>query len=153
MLNSEFSNYEELPRPTQNSYLSQSIDEEEIVEATPVPSQVVSSQKAKEKRTRTKNFTKQEDEMLISAWENISLDPITGADQTNGTYWQRIHSYFMKHKDFQSDRNITSLSHRWSVIQLGVNKFHGFYNQFDGWSGFTELDKVIILRCWITIDF
>lgn len=67
MLNSEFSNYEELPRLPQNSYLSQSIDEEEIVEATPVPSQVVSSQKAKEKRIRTKNFTKQEDEMLISA--------------------------------------------------------------------------------------
>ena len=73
MHNSEYSNYEELARPTQNSYFSQRIDEEEIVEATLVPSQV-SSEKAKEKRARTKNFTKQEDEILISAWENISLD-------------------------------------------------------------------------------
>ena len=151
MLNSEYSEYEELARPTQNFYFSQRIGEEKIVEATPVPSQV-SPEKAKEKRARTKNFTKQEDEMLISAWESISLDPITGSDQTNGTYWQRIQSYFMKHKCFKSDRSITSLTHRWSVIQLGVNKFQGFYNQFDGRSGFTELDKVIILLFWLIID-
>ena len=151
MLNSEYSEYEELARPTQNFYFSQRIGEEKIVEATPVPSQV-SPEKAKEKRARTKNFTKQEDEMLIPAWESISLDSITGSDQTNGTYWQRIQSYFMKHKYFKSDRSITSLTHRWSVIQLGVNKFQGFYNQFDGRSGFTELDKVIILLFWLIID-
>lgn len=77
----------------------------------------------KEKRQRTKNFTKQEDELLISAWQNVSMDPITGIDQTTGTYWQRVHSYYMKHKDFESDRTWGSLMHRWSVIQLGVNKF------------------------------
>ena len=58
----------------------------------------------------------------------------------------------MKHKDFESDHSITSLTQHWFVIQLGVNKFQGFYNQFDGRSGFTELDKVIILLFWLIID-
>lgn len=82
--------------------------------------------------------------MLILAWQNISLDPVTGADKTNGTYWQRVHSYFMKYKDLQSDRNVSSLTHCWFMIQLGVKKIHGFFNQFDGRSGYSELDKVII---------
>lgn len=142
ILTSEFSDYEELVRPTQNPSFSQSPSEGESVEATLVPPQVFSSQNTKKNRIRTKNFTKQEDEMLISAWQNVSLDPVTGADQTTGTYWQRVHNYFMKHKEFESNRNVSSLTHRWSMIQLGVNKFHGFYNQFDGRSGYSELDKV-----------
>ncbi|XP_017226048.1 glutathione S-transferase T3-like [Daucus carota subsp. sativus] len=142
ILTSEFSDYEELVRPTQNPSFSQSPSEGESVEATLVPPQVFSSQNTKKNRIRTKNFTKQEDEMLISAWQNVSLDPVTGADQTTGTYWQRVHNYFMKHKEFESNRNVSSLTHRWSMIQLGVNKFHGFYNQFDGRSGYSELDKI-----------
>lgn len=141
MLNSEpYDHYEEFATPTQNSCYSQSLDEESV-EATLTPPQVFSAQKAKDKRQRTKNFTKQEDEMVISAWQNVSLDPITGVDQTNGTYWQGVHNYFMKYKDFESNRNSSSLSHRWSIIQLAVNKFHGFYNQFDGPSGLSEIDK------------
>lgn len=31
------------------------------------------------------------------------------------------------------------------MIQAAINKFHGFYNQFDGKSGFSENDKVISL--------
>lgn len=154
ILNSEFSAYEEFATPTQNSYFSQCLDEEESVDGTKL--QGFSSQKANEKRQRTKNFTKQEDELLISAWQNISLDPITGADQTNGTYWQRVHHYFMTHKDFQSNRNSSSLRHRWSMIQLAVNKFQGFYNQVDGRSGYSEIDKVIfilLLFLWLTIWF
>ena len=33
----------------------------------------------------------------------------------------------MKHKNFESDHSITSLTQHWFVIQLGVNKFQGFY--------------------------
>lgn len=69
---------------------------------------------------------------LFQHGKTFSLDPITGTDQTNGNYWQRVHSYFMTHKDFQSNRNSSSLRHRWSMIQLAVNKFQGFYNQVDG---------------------
>lgn len=90
--------------------------------------------------------------MLISAWQNVSLDPIAGVDQTNGTYWQRVHGYgyYMKNKNFQSDRSICSLMHRWSMIQLAVNKFQGFYNQEDGRSGFSKSDNVsfFLLCSW-----
>lgn len=141
MLNSEFSEYHEFVPPTPNTLFSQSFGEE-TADGTHVTPEDISSQKAKERR-RTKNFTKQEDEMLISAWQNVSLDPVTGVDQTKGTYWQRIHSYFMSHKDFDSDRSASSLTHRWSVIQLAVNKFQGFYNQVDRRSGYSENDKVI----------
>lgn len=55
--------------------------EERNAEFISVASQVFCSQKVKEKRHRTKNFTRQEDELLISAWQNVSLDPITGADK------------------------------------------------------------------------
>lgn len=148
MLNSDFSDYEELATPTPNSCFSQNLNEEGVDGSKP---QVFSSQKPKDKRQRTKNFTKQEDELLISAWQNISLDPITGADQTNGTYWQRVHNYFMANKDFQSNRTSSSLVHRWSMIQLAVNKFQGFYNQVDGRSGYSEIDKVTFICFRLTI--
>lgn len=141
MLNSEFYSYEEFTTATQTSCFSQDLDEEESVDGT----KLKTSQKTNEKRPRTKNFTKQEDELLISAWQNISLDPITGADQTSGNYWQRVQNYYLTHKDFQSNRNASSLRHRWSMIQLAVNKFQGFYNQVDGRSGYSEIDKVIFI--------
>lgn len=151
MLNPEFFEYEEFVTPTPNTCISQSLGEEECVEVTPISPETLSLQKAKDKRQRTKNFTKQEDELLISAWQNISLEPVTGVDQTNRTYWQRVHNYFMKYKDFQSDRSPSSLTHRWSMIQLAVNKFHEFYNQLDGRSGFSENDKVLSLLSMVYI--
>lgn len=92
-----------------------------------------------------KKFYKKEDELLISAWQNISLDPITGADQTSGNYWQRVQNYFMTQKDFESNRNASSLRHRWFMIQLAVNKFQGYFNQVDGRSGYSKIDKVIFI--------
>lgn len=65
---------------------------------------------------RSKNFSKDEDKVLVSAWLNTSMDPIQGNEQAHGTYWERIHAYFHKHKTFVSDRNRSSLMHRWSDI-------------------------------------
>ena len=141
MLNSDYRIYDEFTTPA-NVYLSQDCGGERSEEVIVIPSSVCSSQTTKDRRPRTKNFTKQEDEMLISAWQNISFDPITGVDQTNGTYWERVHNYYMRYKNLQSDRTWNSLMHRWSVIQLGVNKFQGFYNQIGSPSGCSEDDKV-----------
>lgn len=58
MFNSESSDHEELTRPTQNSYFSHSLDEEEIVEAIPVSPQVFCTQKTKEKKNTNKKFYK-----------------------------------------------------------------------------------------------
>lgn len=40
---------------------------------------------------RSKNFSDHEDEVLVSTWLNISLDPIVGKDQKVGRYWSRIY--------------------------------------------------------------
>jgi len=58
----------------------------------------------KRNQRRTKNFTVEEDEQLVKAWLNVSLDPVKGVDQPHTTYWKRIHAYFHAHKDFSADR-------------------------------------------------
>ena len=109
--------------------------EEQNVEVTP---SVTTSQK------RTQNFSMKEDELLVSAWLNVSMDPIQGNNQNRSTYWNRIHEYFHSNKDFSSDRNANSLTHRWGVIQENVNKFTGCVAQIEGrrQSGVTAQDKV-----------
>lgn len=101
-----------------------------------------------QKKGRSKNFSIQEDMLLISAWENVSLDPIKGNNQTQTSYWSRITSYFNEHKSFTSERSPTALCNRWSTIQKSVSKFQGFYNQIEGrnQSGIGETDKVINLN-------
>ncbi|CAD6254445.1 unnamed protein product [Miscanthus lutarioriparius] len=74
---------------------------------------------------RSKNFTLKEDEMLVSAWLNVSLDPVRGANQSKDTYWKRIHDYFHSKKDFESHRTQSSLMSRWSSILHDCNIFAG----------------------------
>ena len=31
--------------------------------------------------------------MLISAWSNVSMDPLVGTDQKGNAFWNWIHSY------------------------------------------------------------
>ena len=102
------------------------------------------SQSTKGSKKRSKNFTLKEDNMLVEAWLEVSLDAVQGVDQPRATYWQRIHDYFHEHKDFQSDRNISSLSHRWGIINESVNRFCGWLTaiQNRNQSGVTEQDEV-----------
>jgi hypothetical protein len=95
-------------------------------------------------RKRTRNFNEKEDILLASAWLEISMDPVQNVDQTRSTYWQRIHEHFHKNKTFESDRNVSSLSHRWGIIQASVSKFCSWYSQVlrSKQSGVTEQDKV-----------
>ena len=98
-----------------------------------------------QRKPRTRNFSTQEDLMLVSAWLNISTDATHSNNQTKQRYWERIHAYFNQYKEFESDRNPNSLMHRWSIIQLAVSKFSRYYNQIDdrNQSGTTEQNKVI----------
>lgn len=43
---------------------------------------------------REKGYSQLEDEVLIWAWEAVSLDAIHGTDQTGKRYWQRIEDKF-----------------------------------------------------------
>jgi hypothetical protein len=72
-----------------------------------------------------------EDECLIESWKAVSLDPITGANQTLGKYYARILDEFNERRHIgesatiQMNRNEGVISHRWSVIKTICNKFHG----------------------------
>ncbi len=75
---------------------------------------------------RSKKFSLEEDDVLVSAWINVSFDAVHGMDQSHGTYWGSIHDYFHENKEFDSDRSQGSLVHRWSAIQEHVNKYTGY---------------------------
>jgi hypothetical protein len=98
---------------------------------------------------RQKNFSDHEDEVLVSGWLNISLDPIVGKDQKGGRYWSRISEYFHTHS--QTQRTIGSLTHRWETIQKCVNKFCGCLSRIEmrPRSGTTMKDKV---HTWQYLD-
>jgi hypothetical protein len=126
----DFDNYESNPFVDEHSQANED-------------SAVAPSQRPNHKRQ--KNFSTHEDEILVSGWLNISLDPITGKDQKSTTYWTRISEYFHKHKKCQSKRTISSLKHRWETIQRCVNKFCGCLTRIElrRKSGHTISDKVL----------
>jgi len=103
-----------------------------------VPSSVRSNQR------RTKNFSKDEDKLLVSAWLNVSLDPVQGVDQSRSTYWKIIYKYFHDRKTFHSERTQSSLMNRWSGIQHDCNTFAGCLSRIEGrnQSGLSIDDKV-----------
>ncbi|XP_016192200.1 glutathione S-transferase T3-like [Arachis ipaensis] len=69
-----------------------------------------------------------EDEMLISAWLNVSTDPVVGTDQKGETFWSRIHSYCL---EFCTDmtRGVVACKKRWYKINKAVAQFAGCYDQ------------------------
>lgn len=99
---------------------------------------------AKSSQGRTKNFSSEEDILLVSAWLNVGMDPIQGVDQSQGTYWRRIHEYFHGNKTFESTRTEVSLMNRWSGIQHDVNVFCGCLSRIEArnQSGSRVDDKV-----------
>ena len=68
--------------------------------------------KKKARHARSSNYTTQEDEALIMAWESVSLDPVKGNEQSNSTYWKRIYDHYHRNKRCASDRSLNSLKHR-----------------------------------------
>ena len=98
---------------------------------------------------RTKNFHWKEDEVICSGWQNVSKDPIHGANQTRSSFWGRVHAFFHKHKKTEAVRTESSIMHRWLAIQYSVNKFCSCYEAIlrRNQSGFTIEDKVCIMCC------
>ncbi|XP_015971154.1 glutathione S-transferase T3-like [Arachis duranensis] len=69
-----------------------------------------------------------EDEMLISAWLNVSTDPVVGTDQKRKTFWSRIHSYCV---EFCTDmtKGVVACKKLWYKINKAVAQFVGCYDQ------------------------
>lgn len=126
------------------------VDESQFAAPTSDPISNGAPTAAKISQGRTKNFTTQEDILLVSAWLNVGMDPIQGVDQSQGTYWARIHEYFHANKEFESTRSESSLLNRWSAIQHDVNIFCGCMSRIEArnQSGSRVDDKVNTLFLW-----
>ena len=108
---------------------------------TPVQNKVVPRLK---KSQRTKNFSVEEDKLIVSAWLNTSKDAITGNEQQGGAFWQRILQYFELHGGNHGERSQSSIKSRWSDINAKCSKFVGFHSQIESLrqSGHTEQNNV-----------
>jgi hypothetical protein len=67
---------------------------------------------------RSKNFSLEEDNLLVSAWINVSFDAVQGTDQSRGTYWGRIYEYFHDNKEFENLIQISPKVHLYIVGPL-----------------------------------
>lgn len=96
------------------------------------------------KSQQDRNFSIEEDKLLVSSWLSVGMDAVQGTDQIHQQFWQRVHAYFHEHREFPSERGYNSLMNRWSIIQQLTNKFCEILTQIEGLhqSGITEQDKI-----------
>jgi len=107
---------------------------------------------------RTKNFDPKEDVVIVSAWLNVSKDPVHEDNQSRASFWSWIHAYFEKHKKTEAFRMESSIMHRWMTILVQVNKFCACYETIErrNQSGATIQDKVcypIWFICFVFYSF
>ncbi|XP_062205236.1 glutathione S-transferase T2-like [Phragmites australis] len=107
----------------------------------------VTSRKKKKvdaKTDRTK-WTNEEDELLVSAWLNVSQDLVVGMDQSKETYWGRIAKYFNTYKkESMMPRTDKALINHMKLIMDAVTKFTVHYRKVEQLnpSGTNERDKM-----------
>ena len=107
----------------------------------PVQNEVVPRSR---KSQRTKNFSVEEDKLIVSAWLNTSKDAIIENEQQGGAFWQRILQYLKLHGGNQKERSQSSIKSRWTDINAKCSKFVCFYSQIERFrqSGHTEQNNV-----------
>ena len=64
------------------------------------------------KSQRTKNFSVEEDKLIVSTWLNTSKDAITGNEEQGGAFWQRILQYLKLHGGNHEERSQSSIKSR-----------------------------------------
>jgi hypothetical protein len=90
------------------------------------------TQRNRVKKTVTRrlaNYSQAEDEVLVSAYLNISKDPAIGTNQSGKSYWRRISECYNEHKKTPNSRTQHSLEHRWGNIQWETSKFCAAYDK------------------------
>ncbi|XP_020255045.1 glutathione S-transferase T3-like [Asparagus officinalis] len=119
------------------SFYTEGVEEGHPIEFSQSATQQVSSQetpttKKKKAYTRSENWTVHEDKLLVSAWLNTSQDAIQGTGQHKDKFWHRANDYFILYSTDPTSRTPNQMMHRWSTIQLSVNKFCGCVAQIEG---------------------
>ena len=72
------------------------------------------------------NFSVDEDNLLVFALLNISMDAIYGTDQRAEKFWEKIWQYFCKNDTYGTTCSTFSLSNRWGTINRETSKFARF---------------------------
>ena len=54
------------------------------------------------------NFSVDEDNVLVSAWLNISMDAVQGTDQRIENFWEKIWQYFCEDNNYRTTRSASS---------------------------------------------
>jgi len=99
------------------------------------------------KSQRSKNFSPEEDCLLVSAWLNTSKDPITGVEQQTKQFWARVHAYFVENGGNLNNRSQISISNRWQERNREVGKFVRSVTQIKNrqQSRMTEESRIILI--------
>jgi len=79
----------------------------------------------------SKNFSPDENCLLVSAWLNTNKDPITGVEQQTKQLWAQVHAYFVENGGNLNNRSQINISNRWQEINREVGKFVGFVTQIE----------------------
>jgi len=106
------------------------------------PPQVENASSVKGKRGT--NFSVEEDQLLVSAWLNTSVDVIHSNEQTKNIFCQKVWEYFTRYNTSSTTHTTISLISRWGTINEKTNKFCGCMAKVNAHhqSGITEQDKV-----------
>ncbi|KAL4628776.1 hypothetical protein ACB092_05G263500 [Castanea dentata] len=90
------------------------------------------------------NFNVDEDNLLVSAWLNISIDAVQGTNQRAETFWEKIWQYFCENNTYETTRSASSLQSRWGNIKKKTSRFAGFMAKVEARnkSGGTKEDKL-----------
>ncbi|KAL4610320.1 hypothetical protein ACB092_08G042400 [Castanea dentata] len=87
-------------------FLSGSQDSEMPIQESVPEVEIVSSNPSK----RGGNFSVDEDNLLVSAWLNISMDAVQGTDQKADTFWEKVWQYFCENNTYRTTRSVSSTS-------------------------------------------
>ena len=90
------------------------------------------------------NFSVDEDNLLVFAWLNISMDAVQGTDQKLEKLWEKIWQYFCENNTYGTTHSASSLQSLWGNINRETNRFAGFMAKIEALnkSGGTYEDKV-----------
>nr|XP_017225386.1 PREDICTED: glutathione S-transferase T3-like [Daucus carota subsp. sativus] len=95
-------------------------------------------------RENTGHWTWVEDKLLISAWLNVSIDPLIGTDQKAEAFWDRIKQYCEEDNPGVIKRGVVAMRKRWQRINEGAQKFGSCYDEAQRMIGSgSNLDNII----------
>jgi hypothetical protein len=84
------------------------------------------------KKKRMTNYTEIEDTCLVWAWYSVTIDAVTGSDQTGKRYWQHIKDKLCKLMPRVATpvtHSYSSLQGRWDAIKASCSRWCGALEQ------------------------